>query len=118
MKVLHSICQQIWKTKQITAHRVAKSWTRLSDFTFTKLVLEKAEDQRPNCQYPPDHQKSKRVPEKIYFCFIGYANALTVWITMNWKILQEVGTPDHLICLLRNLYANQQTKVRTERVNS
>ena len=38
---------------------------------------------------------------------------LTVWITTNWKILQEVGTPDHFTCLLRNLYADQDRTVRT-----
>ena len=37
---------------------------------------------------------------------------LTVWITTNWKILQEMGIPDHLICLLRNLYADQEATVR------
>ena len=38
---------------------------------------------------------------------------LTVWITINWKILKEMGIPDHLTCLLRNLYADQQATVRT-----
>ena len=38
---------------------------------------------------------------------------LTVWITTNWKILKEKGTPDHLTCLLRNLYAGQEITVRT-----
>ena len=38
---------------------------------------------------------------------------LTVWITTNWKILKEMGTPDHLNCLLRNLYAGQEATVRT-----
>ena len=38
---------------------------------------------------------------------------LTVWITTNWKILQEMVTPDHLTCLLRNLYAGQEATVRT-----
>ena len=37
----------------------------------------------------------------------------TVWVTTNWKILQEMGTPDHLTCLLRNLYADQEATVRT-----
>ena len=37
---------------------------------------------------------------------------LTVWITTNWKILKEMGIPDHLICLLRNLYAGQEATVR------
>ena len=40
---------------------------------------------------------------------------LTVWITINWKILKEVGIPDHLTCLLRNLYAGQEATVRTGR---
>ena len=39
---------------------------------------------------------------------------LTVWITTNWKILQDMGIPDHLTCLLRNLYAGQEATVRTE----
>ena len=38
---------------------------------------------------------------------------LTVWITTNWKILKEMGIPDHIICLLRNLYADQEATVRT-----
>ena len=38
---------------------------------------------------------------------------LNVWITTNWKILQEMGIPDDLICLLRNLYAGQEATVRT-----
>ena len=38
---------------------------------------------------------------------------LSVWITTNWKTLQEMGTPDHLTCLLRNLYAGQEATVRT-----
>ena len=38
---------------------------------------------------------------------------LTVWITTNWKILKEMGIPDHLICLLRNLYTGQKATVRT-----
>ena len=40
-------------------------------------------------------------------------NPLTMWITTNWKTLQEMGIPDHLTCLLRNLYAGQEATVRT-----
>ena len=40
-------------------------------------------------------------------------NPLTVWVTTNWKILDEMGIPDHLICLFRNLYAGQEATVRT-----
>ena len=50
----------------------------------------------------------KRVPEKIYFCFIDYAKAFDcVDHKKLWKILQEMGIPDHLTCFLRNLYAGQ-----------
>ena len=48
-------------------------------------------------------KKNKRIQKKkIYFCFIVYAKAF-VWITTDWKILKEIGIPDHLTCLLRNL---------------
>ena len=43
----------------------------------------------------------------MYFCFIDDAKAF-VWITINWKILKEMGVPDHLTCLLRNLYVGQE----------
>ena len=62
-----------------------------------------------------DHQKNKRVPENIYFCFIDYAKAFDcVDHNKLRKILKEMGTPDHLTCLLRNLYAGQEATVRTE----
>ena len=60
--------------------------------------------------------KSKRVPEKnIYFCFIDYAKAFDCEDHNNklWKILKEMGIPDHLTCLLRNLYTGQEATVRT-----
>ena len=54
-----------------------------------------------------DHQKSKLIPEKnIYFCIIDYAKAFDcMYDNELWKILKEMGTPDHLTCLLRNLLA-------------
>ena len=61
-----------------------------------------------------DHQKSKRVSEKYLFCFIDYAKAFDcVHHNKLWKILKEMGIPDYLICLLRNLYAGQEATVRT-----
>ena len=79
-----------------------------------KLDLEKAEEQRSNCQHPLDHQKSKRVPEKHLFLLIDYAKAFDcVDRNKQWKILKEMGIPDHLIYLLRNLYADQEATVRT-----
>ena len=57
-----------------------------------------------NCQHLLDDPKSKRVPEKIYFCFIDYAKAFDcVAHNKLWKILKEMRIPDHLIHLLRNL---------------
>ena len=79
-----------------------------------KLVLEKAEEPEINCQNPLDHQKSKRVPENIYFCFIDYGKSFDcVDHKKLWKILKEMGIPDHLTCLLRNLYAGWEATVRT-----
>src|SRR5574337_360515 len=76
-----------------------------------KLVLEKAEE--PDCQHLLDHQKSKRVEEKYLLCFIDYAKVFdSVDHNKLWKILQEMGISDHLTCLLRNLYAGQEAKVR------
>ena len=56
--------------------------------------------------------ENSRKTSTIYFCFIDYAKALTVWITTNWKILKEMGMPHHLNCLWRNLYAGQEATVR------
>ena len=57
-------------------------------------------------------EKARNFQKNIYFCFIDYAKAF-VWIIINWKILKEMGIPDHLICLLRNLYAAQEATVKT-----
>ena len=46
-------------------------------------------------------------------CFIDYAKAFDCWIRINWKILKEMGIPDHLTCLLKNLNAGQEATVRT-----
>ena len=52
--------------------------------------------------------------KNIYFCFIDYAKAIDcVDHNKTWKILKETGIPDHLTCLLRNLYAGQEARVRT-----
>ena len=52
-------------------------------------------------------KKGREFQKNIYFCFIDYTKVFAVWVTINWKILQEMGIPDHLTCLLRNLYAGQ-----------
>ena len=59
-------------------------------------------------------KKAKEFQKSIYFCFIDYAKAFDcVDHHKLWKILQERGIPDHLTCLLRNLYAGQEATVRT-----
>ena len=58
--------------------------------------------------------KAREFQKNIYFCFINYAKAFDC-VDRNtlWKILKETGIPDHLTCLLRNLYAGQEATVRT-----
>ena len=60
-------------------------------------------------------EKAREFQKSIYFCFIDYAKAFD-YVDHNklWKILKEMGIPDHLICLLRHLYAGQEATVRTE----
>ena len=59
-------------------------------------------------------KKAREFQENIYFCFIDYTKAFD-WVDHSklWKILKEMGIPDHLTCLLRNLYAGQDLTVRT-----
>ena len=59
-------------------------------------------------------EKAKVFQKNVYFCFIDYAKAFNcVDHNKLWKILKEIGIPDHLTCLLRNLYAGQEATVRT-----
>ena len=59
-------------------------------------------------------KKAREFQKNIYFCFIDYAKAFDcVDHNKLWKILQEMGTPDHLTCLLNNLHAVQEATVRT-----
>ena len=80
-----------------------------------KLDLEKAE--KPEIKLPTSvgslkKQESSR--KHIYFCFIDYAKAFDcVYHNKLWKILKEMGIPDHFTCLLRNLCAGQEATVRT-----
>ena len=76
-----------------------------------KMDLEKAEE--PNCQHLLDHRESKGISEK-HLLLIDYTKDFD-YVDHNklWKILKELGEPDHLTCLLRNLYAHQEAIVRT-----
>ena len=79
-----------------------------------KLDLEKAEE--PEIKLPTSvgslkEQESSRKTSTS--ALLTMPEPLTVWITTNWKILQEMGILDHLTCLLRNLYAGQEATVKT-----
>ena len=107
----HFTCQQSnaqnSPSHALTVHELCTS--RCSSW-----IQKRQRNQRSNCQHPLDHRKSKRVPEKIYFCFIDYVKAFDcVDHNKLWKILQEMGIPDHLTCLLRHLYAGQEVTVIT-----
>ena len=143
MKVLHSICQQIWKTQPW-----AQDWKRsvfilipkkgnakeCSNFCTTglishasKIMLKILQDRLQQyvnhelpdiqagfrkCRGTRDQianfrwiiEKAREFPKNVYFCFIDYAKAFDcVDHKKLWKILQEIGIPDDLTCLLRNL---------------
>ena len=81
-----------------------------------KLVLEKAEE--PEIKLPTlagSSKKQESSRKNIFFCFIDYAKAAFDCVDHNklWKILKEMVIPDHLTCLLRNLYAGKEATVRT-----
>ena len=79
-----------------------------------KLDLEKAEE--PEIKLPASVESLKKQESSrktSTSALLTMPKPLTVWITTNWKILQEMGIPDHLICLLRSLYAGQEATSRT-----
>ena len=79
-----------------------------------KLVLEKAEEQEIKLPTSGGSWKRQEFQKNIYICFIDYAKAFDcVDHNKLWKILKEMGIPDHLTCHLRNLYAGQEATVRT-----
>uniref|UniRef100_A0A4W2HW20 RNA-directed DNA polymerase n=1 Tax=Bos indicus x Bos taurus TaxID=30522 RepID=A0A4W2HW20_BOBOX len=153
VKVLHSICQQIWKTQQWPWN-----WKRsvfipipkkgngkeCSNYCTIALIshaskvmlkiLQARLQQYLNCELPDVQagfrkgrgtrdqianicwiiEKAREFQKNIYFCFIDYVKAFDcVDHNKLWKILNEMGVPDHLTCLLRNLYAGQEATVRT-----
>ena len=153
VKVLHSICQQIRKTRQWP-----QDWKRsvfipnpkkgnakeCSNYRTIALIshaskvmlkiLQARLQQYVNCEIPDVQagfrkgrgirdqitnirwimEKAREFQKNIYFCFIDYAKTFDcVDHNKLWKILKEMRIPDHLTCLLRNLYAGQEATVRT-----
>ena len=88
------------------------TWTM--KFQMFKLDLEKAEDPEIKLPTSVGSSKQQESSRKISTsALLITPKPLTVWMTANWKILKEVGIPDHLTCLLRNLYGGQEATVRT-----
>ena len=79
-----------------------------------KLVLEKAEEPEIKLLTSVGSSKKQESSRRTSISvLLTMPKPLTVWITINWKILKEMGIPDHLTCLLRNRYAGQEATVRT-----
>jgi len=153
VKVLHSICQQIWKTLQwlqywkrsvfipIPKKGNAKECSNYRTIALIShaskgmlKILQVRLQQYVNCELPDVQagfrkdrgtrdqianicwimEKARKSQINIHFCFIDYAKAFDcVDHNKLWKMLKEMGIPDHLTCLLRNLYAGQEATLRT-----
>ena len=82
------------------------------NFQMFKLNLEKSEETVQIANIYWITEKAREFQKNIYFCFIDYAKAFDcVDHHKLWKLLKEIGIPDHLTCLLRNLYAGQEATV-------
>ena len=84
------------------------------EFTDVRVGFRKAEE--PEIKLPISVGSSKKqgsFRKTSISALLTMPKPLTMWITINWKILKEMGIPDHLTCLLRNLYAGQESTVRT-----
>jgi len=110
---LHASHTLVKECSKFSKPGFSNTWT--VNFHMFKLVLEKAEEPEIKLQNIRwIMEKAREFQKNIYFCFIEYAKAFDcVDHNKLWKILQEMGIPDHLTCLLRNLYAGQEATVRT-----
>ena len=153
VKVLHSVCQKIWKTQQwpqdwkrsvfipISMKGNAKECSNYHTIALIShtskvmlKILQATLQQYVNCELPDVQvgfrkgrgtryqiasihwiiEKAREFQKIIYFCFIDYSKAFDcVDHNKLWKILKEIGIPDHLTYLLRKLYAGQEAIVRT-----
>ena len=157
MKVLHLICQQIWKTHQcpqgwkqsvfipIPKKGIAKGGSNYHTIVLIShaskvmlKILQARLQQHVNHEFPDVQaefrkgrgtrdkianihwiiEKAREFQKNIYFCFIDYAKAFVDHHCVDhhklWKILKEMGIPDHLTCLLRNLYAFRKQQLELD----
>ena len=93
--------------------------SELRNSRYSSWIWKRQRNQRTNYQLLLDHRKSKGIPEKKKnkkqktFSSLTTLKPLTVDHNKLWKILKEIGIPEHFTCLLRNLYAGQEARVRT-----
>ena len=150
--MLHSICQQIWRTQQWPQDWKKSAFIPIpkkgntkecSDYCIVALISQASKvvlkilqarlQQCMNWELPNVQagfrkgkgtrdqvanirwiiEKASAFRKNIYFCFIDYAIPFFVDHNKLWKILKEMGLPDHFTCLLRNLYSGQEATVRT-----
>ena len=112
----YSIIALISHTSKVMLNSSSQASTvrELRTFICSSWIYKRQRNQRSNCQHSLDHRKSKRVQKNISFCFTDYAKAFEcVDYYKLWKILKEMGTPNHFTCLLTNLCTGQEATVRT-----
>ena len=103
----------IKKMLHFTLYATGFSNTWTVNFLMFKLVLEKSEEAEIKLPISVGSSKKHKNSRKISIsALLTMPKPLTVWIRINWKILKEIGIPEHLTCLLRNLYAGQEATVR------
>ena len=110
---LHSSHTLVKKCSKFSKPGFSNTWA--VNFQIFKLLLEKAEEPEIKCQISWIIEEAREFQKNICFCFVDYAKAFDCMDHNKlWKILKEMGILDHLTCLLRNLYAGQEARVRTE----
>ena len=92
--------------------KVGFSRTWIKTFMMYKLSWEKAKEPEIKLLTFVGSWRKQSSSRKHLFCFFDYTKDLTVWITTNWKILKGIRVPEHLTCLLRNLFVGQEATVR------
>ena len=109
---LHSSYTLVKECSKFSKPGFNSIWTM--NFQMFKLDLEKAEEPEVKLPTSTGSSKKQEFQRNIYVCFIDYAKAFDcVDHNRMWKILKKLGIPDHLSCLLRNLYAGQKANVTT-----
>ena len=108
---LHSSCTLVKSCSQFSKPGFSNTWPM--NFQTFKLVLEKAKEPEIKLRTSGGSWKKQESSRKTSIsAWLTMPKLLTVWITINWKILKEMGIPDLLTCLLRNLYAGQEATVK------